>query len=255
MLNELWRYYTTPAPQHVRELGFLYEAIAIEARAKRCLDDWTPHLENCKTLIKDGVLDHAQGGHVAIMGSGLLHDVPLEFLSANTAKTELIDIIQMKPAEKRINGYQNLHLVEKDVTEQALPFYYALKEGLHHLPLINTPTWEHQPDLLVSLNLLSQIPLAFAGAAKKHHRQLPAGYLNDMMMAHIELLRSNAKKSLLITDLYQEYITDGRVVDRSEMTTHLNLGEPDVRWLWDICPKGEVYPDKAVVHHVGAWWF
>lgn len=256
MLKELWRYYTTPVPAYVRELGFLYEVIALEARAKRCQQAWQPHSDICKHLIQEAVQQHAINGHVSVLGSGLLTDVPVDYVASNTHRTDLIDIVHLKPALKVLNAYPNLYPIACDITDEAEQFHKALTTGLVHLPPAKTPAPDYleNTNLIISLNLLSQLPLAFKGAAAKRSRNLPKAYGDDLMKAHLEMLHNHTAPCLLITDQYQEYWQDGECVDRSEMTTHLNLGEPFKKWQWHIAPKGEAYKDMEVIHHVAAWW-
>jgi hypothetical protein len=42
MIFEAIQHFITPAPEHIKKMGYLREAIAIEARAKRCKNAVAP---------------------------------------------------------------------------------------------------------------------------------------------------------------------------------------------------------------------
>lgn len=95
MLGELWRYWTTFAPERVRKFGYLQRLIAVEFRAKRCAEAWEPHLRNCRhMIIKAADLCERQGTCVVI-GSGLLLEVPLSALASRFDHIYLVDIFYM----------------------------------------------------------------------------------------------------------------------------------------------------------------
>ncbi len=80
MLAEWFRHLTTPCPRPLRDMGYLKELIAMDARHRRCREAWVSHLEACKNVILDAALDVTRGvprRKAVVLGSGLLLDIPI----------------------------------------------------------------------------------------------------------------------------------------------------------------------------------
>jgi hypothetical protein len=52
----------------------------------RCRDYWKPHRDNCKNFIRHYVLKLKQKKSVLVLGSGPLHEIPIEELSTQFEK-------------------------------------------------------------------------------------------------------------------------------------------------------------------------
>ncbi len=78
MICEFLRYVTTFAPERTRKFGYLKRLIALEFRAKRCATVWAPHQRTTSEFIikAAGLCEHHR--IVAVVGSGLLLEVPLK---------------------------------------------------------------------------------------------------------------------------------------------------------------------------------
>ena len=128
MLAEWFRHLTTPCPATLKNMGYLKELIAIEARHARQRTAWASHLEACKKLIL-GAADAVKPGRVAVLGSGLLLDVPLKELSEKFTDVLLVDIFHMPAVEKRVAGLANVQLITADLTGLAEATFAHVNEG------------------------------------------------------------------------------------------------------------------------------
>jgi putative NADH-flavin reductase len=83
MIKELWQYVATSTELPVaKQMGFLKEAIAIDARAKRCHRQWDAHYLKCKETIVAATQRAVQKRTVLVFGAGSLNDIPLSYLSS-----------------------------------------------------------------------------------------------------------------------------------------------------------------------------
>lgn len=104
MIKEVWDYLTTKSTAKARKDGYLYTAIALAARARRCEKYWQTHLENCHSEIEKRVRQHSnhfsdsKKNHVAVLGSGLLLETPIELLEKYFSEITLVDIVHTKQA-------------------------------------------------------------------------------------------------------------------------------------------------------------
>jgi hypothetical protein len=103
MILEALTHLMTPAPRYVKKMGYLKEAVAIEARVKRCQSAWQPHLDQCKSLIINEAKKLPAGSQIMILGSGGFHDVPIRRLLDLKHQITCIDIILFTKDKKTIS--------------------------------------------------------------------------------------------------------------------------------------------------------
>ena len=145
MLAELFAWMTTPCPAAARPLGYLREAIAIEARYRRHAERWRPHLEKSKA-----VSNSSRRRRAVVLGSGPLFDIPVEALADAFDVVELVDIVHPKRARQIAAGFANVELKTSDVSSaaDALAAFGAA-----------------DPDVRYGPGRFGQSPLAIAGHA------------------------------------------------------------------------------------------
>lgn len=258
-------------------MGYLREAVAIQARASRCRAAWKPHLERSRAFIMKAAHTCSGHGTALVIGSGALFDVPLAELSGMFGRVLLADIVHPLSARWQARRFANVRLITVDVTGlaghlAALPSR-CFKTGMHasvRAPLSGPPGFgdtaqetssplflEQRPDFTVSANILSQLPLLPLARLKQ------AGYTADelaqvrrtILTGHLEWLHRLPGLVSLIAD------TQWRVGAAKEdplsgldpQLLHLLENAPSGEtWQWDIAPKPEAYPDRDVTHLVRA---
>ncbi len=255
MIFEALHHLTHPAPRYVKKLGYLREAIAIEARYKRCAHHWLAHLNKCKQLIIDAAATLEENARILIVGSGGLHDVPVEILSLRGFEIECVDIVHLSKVQKK---YPYIQFTELDVTgiSEAL---YQQRSKSQFKPHSFESNWKpaKTPDLIISLNLLSQLPIMPMAFAKHHQIALPKEFEFHIHKAHVEWLKEICPNIVIITDIERRYFYKGDHIKSTrtfnEGKTNL-IGPPQEQWIWNIAPVGEADKEIGIEHVVGAWF-
>lgn len=248
---------TTPAQRHIRSLGLVYEAIAIEARFRRCANAWQTHLNNSKDQIVQAARDVEPGGEVIILGSGGLHDVPLTHLTEHFERVRLWDVVHTRQARREAATLPNVTCETVDVTGLCLDFSQWLKGKRQAPPTPRPPTDlpTGQADLIISLNLLSQLPLQMVARAQAPEYKVALdNFPDEVIRAHLDWLEHQSCPVLLITDLERHY-TKGNIreVEEALPQDNMNMGTPVATWDWTVAPGGESPTFDTVVHKVGAF--
>ena len=248
MLAEWLQYWTTwPKVLHARTMGYLYEAIALQARRRRCASAWNTHYAQCRAAIQS--LEPV-GKRWLVLGGGLLEDIPLDWLLAHGIEVDIVDIVFLRRARRRVRALQGVRLIEHDITEHV----HHLIQGDLTPPV---PTWglEAGYDAVVSLNLATQLPLLPAQYLLKQRlddQQIDA-YGRALLRAHLDYLRAfPAAQVLLIADRHIETLDRlGRPVDALDPWWGETPPPADVTWRWDAVPLHENGGRSRRVHTVG----
>ena len=251
MLREALEWVFTPASPAARQLGYLAETIALEARFRRSTAAWASHLEASRRAIAEAAEGAPGAGIVLILGSGPLLDVPLGLLARRFERVILADIVHPWRARGPARRLHNVHLMEMDATGMADALAQRRKGDPPPTPSVPALPPEIRPDLTVSLNLLSQlatIPSRRLGL----EGEAAATLHTTLVRAHLTLLRSLPGRVTLIADMAQDSRFADRV-ERWEPLEGLDLPAPDRSWDWLIAPEGERADGAVQTNHVGAW--
>lgn len=254
MLAEWLAWLATAAPKHLRRMGYLKEQIALEAREKRCRKAWAGHVGACRKAVLAAAACENKGKAV-VLGSGHLFDLPLAELSKQFREVTLVDILHPAAAKRQAKNYSNVTLAEEDVTGIAATLYHHVAGGAPGpLPMPPQPAktswWD--ADFVLSLNLLSQLPLLPGEYAEKSglfdDRAL-ADFRQSFIQHHLALLSGLAGRVCLITETGREIMGGGTTV-REDPLEGVRLPEETwqeaAQWTWKIAPRGELYPDRTV---------
>ncbi|MCC7259950.1 MAG: hypothetical protein IT567_02840 [Alphaproteobacteria bacterium] len=243
MLLEWLSSLTTLCPlAEARRLGYLHEAIAIPARYRRCREAWKPHLEQSQQAIRDAIARCEHKRTALVIGSGALLDIPLRELSEAFGEVMLVDIAHPRAALREIRKYTNVTAQYIDITEIAREICVA-KKG-RALPL-SRPRYaldRRDIDLVVSANLLSQLPLLPERYLRKRGFEEAAihGCCRQILSAHLEYLEGFDARLCLITDTEHRIYEGDRLREREDRLYGLTLPAPASQWRWHIAPAGEI---------------
>ncbi|GKT12076.1 MAG: hypothetical protein ISEC1_P1050 [Thiomicrorhabdus sp.] len=240
MIKELWQYVSTSTELPVaKEMGFLKEAIEMEARASRCQQSWSAHYQNCQKAIISAANRSLQKRTVLVLGAGSLNDVPLGVLSKQFEKVILVDLVFLKSARRLAAQFGNIDLVEHDITE-------SLKWIVNGQPLVQAPdAWlnNDEIDLVVSLNLITQLPLIPARWLINEFDlpEVDADVIGkQLIFAHLHYLRMFHGEVCLIADRTGiEFDAQGNETDRFDPWWDVEPPKPEQSWEWGIIPLGE----------------
>ncbi len=197
-------------------------SVGLWSRARRCGKEWASHEENCQAFIEEKVGQVIERRSVAVLGSGLLRDVPLDYLAKSFQRVTLYDLVHLPSARLAVRrlGRENVRHVERD-----------LADGLDFLKA-------EPPDLVISACLVSQMAL---------HGPEPA----KVVRRHLADLLGGPWVPCLITDTgYELRNRKGDVVGTGDLLG----GEPPPpafrAWEWTVAPFGEVARETETVHRV-----
>jgi hypothetical protein len=208
-------------------------SVALWARARRCARQWASHEASSRAFVTKMLEQLPQRRVAAVLGSGLLRDVPVEALSADFREVRLYDLQHLASvrARARLKGLSNLHFENRDLAGPgALDFLKAIAEL----------------DLVISANLMSQIGVAAA-------RVSPGTGVPQLLEAHVEGLAALGVPACLLTDIAYE-VTDkaGTVIEAEDLMHGISLPAHEAEWFWEVAPFGELDPDLRAVHRVVA---
>lgn len=260
MIWEAWQYLTTPvALPYVKKMGFLREAIAMAARSKRCQREWQPHYQACQQALLEACKRLDSKRKLLIFGAGTLQDIPLPELSQMFDEIQLIDLVFLRSARKQVAFYPNVHLIEWDVTESLLSLSRC------HSNSSFPKSWlDHaEIDLVVSLNLITQLPLLPFDWLTQHcliSDEQAEQLGEELISQHLHYLQQFAQrgtKVCLIADRYaQRFNRHGQEIERFDLWWGLDdIPTAEKQWLWPLMPLGEVAADYSQTHCVGVTYW
>jgi len=233
-------------------MGFLNEAIAIKARARRCHDAWKPHQQKTKEAILDAVkaCDHTRT--IIVVGSGACLDIPITELAGKFERVMLVDIIH--PLNSKAHGYKHVVHITRDITGQM--------EALYHnpinLPELKTSDLYHDLsdiDFVLSINLASQLPI-MPLKYLVHKTSLDENKLNsfakNLIKTHFTWLSSFKCPTALICDkAWEKLDLSEKIIECDDPLYGLKLQKTTSEWYWDVAPTHETGTEYAHRNRVG----
>jgi hypothetical protein len=248
MLVELLEYLVTPCARPVRRLGYLYEAIAIRARAGRCRTAWAPHLEKTRNVIRKAARRCPRRRKAVVLGSGLLLDVPLSELARDFEEVVLVDVIHPLGARLQHRRYVNVKSLSADVTGATAEVCRVARLPGERLPRVAPDLFvgDAEVDLVVSVNLLSQLPylpVAYLKRAGLHTPEEIESFARGLVEAHVDYLRRLPGVVALIADVERQTVEpDGKVVERIDALHGVRLPwTAEEEWIWRLAPRPEAH--------------
>jgi hypothetical protein len=258
MLREALEYTITPAPAWARRSGLLHDIIALQARYRRHKRAWRPHLDNTKSAIVSAVKTCRHTRTALILGSGALYDIPLAPLCDRFERVVLVDAVHPWRARRIAMGRDGVEFIHHDLSGVYEGLLMGVANGADTPPdPITAPLpgmAREDIDLVVSANLMSQLPLAPIEFMQKHLTLSPddeTKFARAILDAHLADIAGYDAAMCLITDRRRETIgRDGEVLRASDALHDLELPAPDHEWVWTIAPYGELSRDETVLNHV-----
>ena len=72
----------TRCPRPLRAMGYFDEVRGIRSRWQRCKEEWAEHIQRTHSVVLRAMDRCPQKRKAVVLGGGLLHDLPLDELSA-----------------------------------------------------------------------------------------------------------------------------------------------------------------------------
>ena len=253
MIRELLTYLSErPTLKEAKTFGHLVESISLLYREERCKKSWATHRASCKQFITSKLKNADHFDSVLVLGSGPLHEIPIEILSKSFKRVVLVDVVHLKSTKKSVSHLSNIEFIEHEITE--VEEILRVKRELKDL----TPSAfiKHQWGLVLSVNIMSQLPLHFQTYIDKKlkntftHAQVE-NFLKAITRNHLNYLKSFNSNVLLITDTKTFYYDKKDILLQvDENYPHLALPSPSEEWTWNVAPIPEFQKDIAMRMHV-----
>lgn len=254
MLAELILRLTTPAARMTRRLGLVGESVALWSRGNRQRRAWAPHHERCRSVVAEAVTELSQRRKVAVLGSGLLRDIPLDLLCRQFEQVLLVDAVHLPQIRLRMRVRPKVMLLTRDLT--GVMGWLAEENDGRIDPLADLAA-DSSLDLVISANLMSQLAWPVEDWLDDHPDragQLPVDLPARCIAWHLADLRRFDGRVVLLSDVEMvERDRAGAITDRLDLTRGVALPAPDESWDWPVAPFGEAERDRECTHRVGAW--
>mgnify|MGYP001765709678 CR=1 FL=1 len=249
MLVEVLAWLLTPATLDARRTGHLAAAVSLWSRARRCRADWSEHEARCGRIVERAVDGLSERRKCLVLGSGLMRDVSLPFLSERFTEVILVDVVHLWPIRLAARRHADVRLVDLDITGST-DLLLGRATGFAD-PLARFRA-DPTIDLVISANCLSQLPLLPVERAEKAGALVRLRYPDigrRIVEGHLEALRRFAARVCLLTDSEGlEVGPTGAILDRYDLLEGVGLPPADDDWDWTLAPLGETSPDHAIVH-------
>jgi hypothetical protein len=255
MLFELISYFTSKVSPEARAFGHLYEAIALIEREKRCHQHWMTHREASKQFIAESIAYAKKKNAVLVLGSGPLHEIPIDILAKQFGRVDLVDMVHLKSTKDGLAFYKNIRFIEADVTELEA-------EILKHKTIVHQPPTRflnEKYDLVISANLLSQLSYHIKGfLEKKAEPKLSEQEIEDfsykVSLDHVQYLQKFACPVVLITDVETNLLNaEEKVIGLESPYIDFPLPSPKRDWWWNVAPIPEYSKTIAIKMKVAAF--
>ena len=239
MLAEWLTYFATPCPPNLKHLGYLRELIGTRSRYRRCREAWKPHLANTRRMILEAAEAAAPHRKAVVYGSGWLFDIPLAELVQRFEVVVLVDVLHMNSVQRLAAKHPNVRLVTADLSS----VIGSLDRDGIPAPVGDLP--EADADLLVSANLLTQLPYLPCEALRRRKPPPAENEIQDFAAAiirhHLDHLAAAAGTVCLVSEIEHHLYEGEQLIERSDPLFGVDAGPFHRDWTWSLAPKPEIH--------------
>lgn len=210
--------------------------------AQRMLQEqggWQAHLYNSQNFITDFISSNPANS-INILGSGWLLDVPIDGIIKQFKRVVLTDIHHPKQIINKYSKFSNIEFRTTDLTHGVVDLTYSANKRTfcfqeYIAKIRNTKSTEYYEDIVVSINLLSQLSIFITDYLTKRVR-LSNDQLHEIAYAiqtnHLTNLPRN--RSILITDFEEEFIDENNHLIGSNPTVFVDIPKNQLtkEWTW-----------------------
>lgn len=245
MLAELLIWAGTLATQPARQLGYAKAAVSLWSRRRRWARDWAEHEANTRDFALKTVGACRRRETLWLLGAGTLADLPLAELSALFQRVLVFDIALLPQARVAARRWQNVELRLADVTgivgpmsewRLGMPLPIPSAEAMRDLDPV-------PPDAVLSLNLLSQLPLLPMEYVQRQGMTVQGAetFGRAILQAHLQGLRGFGCPVGLVADARRIWRNRaGEVVLSESAVLDVTLPAAEKTWSWPVAPRGEI---------------
>lgn len=246
MIRELLTYLSErPSLKEATTFGHLFESISLLSREQRCKKTWATHRASCKQFIASELKNAKHFESILVLGSGPLHEIPIEVLSKHFKRVVLVDIVHLKSTKKSVAHLDNIEFIEHEITEVEAPL--RIQKTLKNV--VPETFLDQDWGLVLSVNVMSQLPLHLETYIEKKLKNKFADkqkeeFLKNITRNHLSYLQAFHTNVLLITDTQTFYYDKKeQIIQTDNNYEHLNLPKPTEEWNWNVAPIPEFQKD------------
>jgi hypothetical protein len=180
----------------------------------------------------------------------MLYDVPLAELATAFREVILVDVVHPNPSRWKAKEHNNVRLIETDVTECSQEVHRVARDRNATLPRVRPMLFcdDAELDLVISLNLLSQIPFVPTTYLRKvgvHSAEAIQSFAVDLVRNHIGYLERLPGVVAVISDVERLVLTEsGQLKESSNTLRGLSFPWLAEEWTWILAP----IPEASRVH-------
>lgn len=251
MIAEVLEYLLTPVAPPLRDT--LKSSIGIRSRHHRLSGQWSPHLEQTRRFLIENMRDSDANGTAIILGAGLHHDIPVSALADRFREVLLVDIVHPIFSRIPLIFRRNVHRIHMDLNG-VLDLDQRSGKIICARSIPRAPSLPSLPPcaFMASVNVASQLALA----QPEDGTGSPTLPLS-LIQRHLDELRAHpAQNKVLVSDRWiKRSFRDGSGnPSRLDDALHgVHLRSPDLRWTWNLAPRGEIDQETNVECEVHAW--
>ena len=251
MIKELFTYLFSETVEGANKASLTYEAVGIVGRHKRNRKDWQPHLDKTKQIIIDAIADAPDNKPILLIGAGPCLDVPLRELDKHFGGTVLADAVYLPSTMRALKKLNHTKFELFDATGYLKTFAQHTDGELPDPPTM-APIPKGDYGLIISCNLWSQVALPFTSVSYYDDEELTLW--EKFTQAHIDALKAIDCPVLVISDFERIENTGNRTKVYHSVPAYMLPENLIEKWVWNICPYGELSKDRMISLRVGAWW-
>jgi len=243
-------------------MGIINDQDDIYRRYEREGEHWELHLSNTRQFITE-CLEISGANYVAILGSGWLLDIPVDFLSKHFERVDFYDLRHPKQVLKKYTSRSNFCFIPADLTGGLIKKAYQLCSGWREpdknmvmnelqLPDFKLP---RPVDYIVSVNLLYQLDILlidYVCRFCKLHDKETKHLRKQIQEVHLKLLKPGA--SCLITNYEEVHLDKDNTIIGKLPLVHCTLpaGKYRKTWTWNFDTQKTYSPDHYTAMNVVA---
>jgi hypothetical protein len=249
LIRELLTYLSeSPSLKEAKTFGHLSESISLLSREERCSRTWSTHRAECKQFIERELKIARHYESVLILGSGPLHEIPIDLLARTFKQVSLVDVVHLKSIKMAHAHLKNVHFIEHEITE--IEAIVGKEKKL--VSKIPTTFLDKNWGLILSINIMSQLPIHFETYIQKKLKNKFSNaevecFLQDITKNHFAYLKAFSTPALLITDVETRYYDKKENLIQTDINyPHLALPKPVHEWVWNVAPIPEFSKDIGI---------
>ncbi|MEN8203644.1 MAG: hypothetical protein ABFS28_13690 [Bacteroidota bacterium] len=245
----------------IRRMGFIRDQEGIMNRYLREKSGWETHLQHTREFIQDSFRNPGIKS-VAVLGSGWLLDVPLEYLRLHFDHVYLVDIHHPVQIRKKTAPMDNVELIEADLSGGAVGQLWQLSKnrskqaggGLMDQISLQHPLQHINYDALISVNLLNQLDIMlcdFISRRNYFQQEKQEPLRSALQKFHLQWI--TATPGCLISDVTEKSEDKkGNLSSKSLLHTDLPEGIRRESWTWEFDSQGTYRPNILTTMEVKA---